>query len=56
MTRARAFARVAIDGLLQRKGRFDGIGPFEDAHIRIDPTISPSTASTSRQARSRSRW
>ena len=36
MTRARAFARVAIDGLLQRKGRFDGIGPFEDAHIRID--------------------
>ena len=36
MTRARAFARVAIDGLLQRKGRFDGIGPFEEAHIRID--------------------
>lgn len=36
MTRARAFARVAIEGLLQRKGRFDGIGPFEEAHIRID--------------------
>jgi energy-coupling factor transporter ATP-binding protein EcfA2 len=36
MTRARAFARVAIDGLLQRKGRFDGIGGFESAHIRID--------------------
>jgi hypothetical protein len=35
-TRARAFARVAIDGLLQRKGRFDGIGTFEEAHIRID--------------------
>ncbi|TIU75503.1 MAG: AAA family ATPase, partial [Mesorhizobium sp.] len=35
MTRARAFARVAIDGLLARKGRFDGIGPFENAHIRI---------------------
>jgi len=35
-TRARAFARVAIDGLLARKGRFDGIGPFENAHIRID--------------------
>ncbi|BCG71343.1 ATPase AAA [Mesorhizobium sp. 113-1-2] len=34
--RARAFARVAIDGLLARKGRFDGIGPFENAHIRID--------------------
>ncbi|KQU78852.1 AAA family ATPase [Mesorhizobium sp. Root695] len=36
LTRARAFARVAIDGLLARKGRFDGIGPFENAHIRID--------------------
>ncbi|UCI29671.1 AAA family ATPase [Mesorhizobium sp. B4-1-4] len=36
MTRARAFARVAMDGLLARKGRFDGIGPFESAHIRID--------------------
>jgi hypothetical protein len=35
-TRARAFARVAIDGLLRRKGRFDGLGSFEDAHIRID--------------------
>lgn len=35
--RARAFARVAIDGLLQRKGRFDGaLGPFENAHIHID--------------------
>jgi hypothetical protein len=34
--RAKAFARVAIDGLLTRKGRFDGIGAFEDAHIRID--------------------
>jgi hypothetical protein len=36
-TRARAFARVAIDGLLQRKNRFDGaLGAFEDTHIRID--------------------
>ncbi|MBZ9757526.1 ATP-binding protein [Mesorhizobium sp. ESP6-5] len=35
-TRARAFARVAIDGLVARKSRFDGIGPFENAHIRID--------------------
>ncbi len=35
-TRAKAFARVAIDGLLTRKGRFDGLGAFEDAHIRID--------------------
>jgi hypothetical protein len=36
MIRARAFARVAIDGLLQRKSRFDGLGTFENAHIRID--------------------
>lgn len=36
LTRARAFARVAIEGLLQRKGRFDGLGSFENAHIRID--------------------
>ena len=35
-TRARSFARVALDGLLTRKGRFDGLGAFEDAHIRID--------------------
>ncbi len=34
--RARSFARVAIDGLLTRKGRFDGLGSFENAHIRID--------------------
>jgi hypothetical protein len=34
--RARAFATTAIEGLLQRKGRFDGLGPFENAHIRID--------------------
>ena len=37
MTRARSFARVAIDGLLQRKARLDGaLGPFENSHIRID--------------------
>lgn len=36
LTRARAVARLAIDGLLTRKGRFDGLGAFEDAHIRID--------------------
>ncbi|MCX7305776.1 MAG: AAA family ATPase [Hyphomicrobiales bacterium] len=34
--RARSFARVAIDGLLTRKGRFDGLGGFDSAHIRID--------------------
>jgi energy-coupling factor transporter ATP-binding protein EcfA2 len=36
LTRTRALARVAIDGLLTRRGRFDGLGAFEDAHIRID--------------------
>jgi hypothetical protein len=36
MSRARAFARVAIEGLLTRRGRFDGLGAFEDAHIRLD--------------------
>ncbi|MGB3502608.1 MAG: ATP-binding protein [Mesorhizobium sp.] len=36
MARARAFARAAIEGLLERKGRFDGLGTFEDAHIRIE--------------------
>ncbi|MCG8271122.1 ATP-binding protein [Aquamicrobium sp. NLF2-7] len=37
MTRARSFARAAIDGLLQRKTRLDGaLGPFENSHIRID--------------------
>ena len=36
LTRGRAFARTAIEGLLQRKGRFDGLGAFENAHIRID--------------------
>jgi energy-coupling factor transporter ATP-binding protein EcfA2 len=35
-TRARAFARIAIEGLLTRKSRFDGLGAFEDAHIRIE--------------------
>lgn len=34
--RAKAFARVAVGGLLQRKSRFSGLGAFEDAHVRID--------------------
>ncbi|MGB3391045.1 MAG: AAA family ATPase, partial [Pseudaminobacter sp.] len=36
MTRVRAFARITIEGLLTRKGRFDGLGAFENAHIRLD--------------------
>jgi len=34
--RTRAFATVAIEGLLSRKGRFDALGAFENAHIRIE--------------------
>ena len=34
--RARAFARTAIEGLLQRRSRFDGLSDFADVHIRIE--------------------
>ncbi len=33
---ARALCRVAIEGLLQRKGRFEGLGAFEDSHLRVE--------------------
>jgi hypothetical protein len=36
IARARAFARVAIDGLLTRKSRFTGLASFENVHIRVD--------------------
>ncbi|CAM5343262.1 hypothetical protein MAUB1S_05941 [Mycolicibacterium aubagnense] len=36
LTRAKSFARIAIDGLLARKARFDGLGAFENTHLRID--------------------
>ena len=35
-SRTRAYATAAIDGLLQRKGRFDALGAFENAHIHVD--------------------
>ncbi|MCC0043855.1 MAG: ATP-binding protein [Brucellaceae bacterium] len=34
--RTRAFATEAIEGLLQRRGRFDGLGAFDSAHMRLD--------------------
>ncbi len=34
--RAKAFARTAIEGLLQRRARFTGLAGFAEAHIRID--------------------
>jgi hypothetical protein len=36
LSRARAFSRDAIAGLMARKPRFTGLGPFETAHIRIE--------------------
>lgn len=36
ISRARAFARVAIEGLISRKARFTGLAAFENAHIRIE--------------------
>jgi energy-coupling factor transporter ATP-binding protein EcfA2 len=34
--RTRAFATAAIEGLLSRRSRFDALGAFDDAHIRIE--------------------
>ena len=34
--RARAFARSAIEGLLQRRSRFSGLADFAEVHIRIE--------------------
>jgi hypothetical protein len=34
--RAKAFARTAIEGLLQRRARFTGLADFAQVHIRID--------------------
>ena len=34
--RAKAFARVSVEGLLQRKGRFGALGAFEDSHVRVE--------------------
>src|SRR5690606_36911737 len=36
MARARAFARIAIEGLLRRKNRFAALGGFENTHLRLD--------------------
>ncbi|MDO9414859.1 AAA family ATPase [Pararhizobium sp.] len=35
-SRARAFARIAIEGLIGRKARFTGLASFENVHIRIE--------------------
>ncbi|MEM6462296.1 MAG: AAA family ATPase [Pseudomonadota bacterium] len=34
--RTRAFARTAIEGLLQRRSRFSGLSDFAEVHIRIE--------------------
>ena len=36
LQRAKAFARVSVDGLLGRRGRFTALGAFENSHIRIE--------------------
>ncbi|TCD15366.1 AAA family ATPase [Oricola cellulosilytica] len=36
LQRAKAFARISVDGLLGRRARFTGLGSFEDSHIRIE--------------------
>jgi energy-coupling factor transporter ATP-binding protein EcfA2 len=36
IARARAFARVATEGLISRKARFTGLAAFENVHIRIE--------------------
>ena len=34
--RAKRFGTEALEGLLQRRSRFDGLGSFENAHMRLD--------------------
>jgi len=34
--RVRALADIALEELLQRKGRFSGLGAFENTHLRLD--------------------
>ncbi|WP_018690104.1 AAA family ATPase [Ahrensia kielensis] len=36
LQRAKAYARVTLEGLIQRKGRFAGLGSFEDNHIHVE--------------------
>jgi ATPase family associated with various cellular activities (AAA) len=36
LSRAHASARAAIEGLLQRKGRFTGLGAFENTHLKLE--------------------
>lgn len=33
---AKAFARVTVEGLLQRQSRFEGLGAFENSHVRVE--------------------
>jgi len=36
VSRARAFARIAVEGLIARKSRFTALSSFENVHIRIE--------------------
>lgn len=35
-SRIRACADIALEELMQRKGRFSGLGPFENTHLRLE--------------------
>ncbi len=35
-SRTRAFATKSLEGLLARRSRFEGLGTFEDAHMRLE--------------------
>jgi hypothetical protein len=49
-------ARVAIDGLISRRARFDALSSFAQTISGSKATISPSTGSTSRPGSGASRW
>ncbi|MEO0544521.1 MAG: AAA family ATPase [Pseudomonadota bacterium] len=36
LQRAKAFARITVEGLLQRRGRFEQLSVFDNNHIRIE--------------------
>jgi hypothetical protein len=36
LSRAHATARAALEALLQRKGRFTGLGAFENSHLKLE--------------------
>ncbi len=56
VSRSRAFARVAIEGLVARKARFEGLASFENSHIRVEQDDFELNALMSHPAPGKSRW